>query len=138
MIGKIMHLGIAVRDIEKALRFYSEIFSLQPESCETFQDFKAVFLPLGDSAVELLQPTSGSGVIAKFLEKRGEGLHHVAYKVNNLEKILEHMKASGVELIDRIPRPGAHGSMVAFLNPKSCHGVLIELVEEAKGNKLGS
>ena len=129
MIRKIAHIGVAVKNIEEVEKFYSEILSLKILDREQAKDIKAAFIPVGDTAIELLQGTDPEGVIPKFIEKKGEGIHHVAYQVENIEKALEELKAKGVPLIDQKPRRGAHNSKVAFLNPRATYGVLVELVE---------
>ena len=132
MIHKIAHIGVAVKNIEEAEKFYWEVLSLKTHHREQSRENKSAFIPVGDTAVELLQSQAPDGVIAKFIEKKGEGIHHIAYQVDNIEKALEDLKAKGVSLIDEKPRRGAHNSRVAFLHPKSTYGVLIELVEPAK------
>jgi methylmalonyl-CoA epimerase len=132
VIHKITHIGVAVKDIEEAERFYTEVLSLEVHDREQLKEIKASFIPVGDTAIELLQSTTPEGVINKFIAKRGEGVQHIAYQVDNIEKALEDLKAKGVALIDEKPRMGAHNSKVAFVNPKSTHGILIELVEPEK------
>ena len=132
MIQKIAHIGVAVKNIEETERFYAEVLKMAIRDRENLKDIKAAFIPAGDTAIELLQSTIPEGVINKFIEKRGEGIHHIAYEVDNIEKALEDLKAKGVPLIDEKPRRGAHNSKVAFLNPKGSYGVLIELVEPDK------
>jgi methylmalonyl-CoA/ethylmalonyl-CoA epimerase len=132
MILKIAHIGVAVKDIEEAEKFYTEVLSLKVHDREQLREIKASFIPVGDTAIELLQSTTPEGVINKFIEKRGEGVQHIAYQVENIEKALEDLKAKGVVLIDEKPRRGAHNSKVAFINPKSTYGVLLELVEPEK------
>lgn len=132
MIHKIAHIGVAVKNIEQAEKFYTEVLSLKVHDREHLKEIKASFIPIGDTAIELLQSTTPEGVINKFIEKRGEGVQHIAYQVENIEKVLEDLKAKGIPLIDQIPRRGAHNSKVAFVNPKGTYGVLIELVEPEK------
>ena len=134
MIHKIAHIGVAVKNIEEAEKFYSEVLSLKIQDRESLKEIKASFIPVGDTAVELLQSTTPEGVINKFIEKKGEGIHHIAYHVDNIDKALEDLKARGIPLIDEKPRKGAHNSKVAFLNPKGAYGVLVELVEPEKGH----
>ena len=129
MIHKIAHLGVAVKDIEETEKFYSEVLGLKIHDRENLKEIKASFIPVGDTAIELLQSTTPEGVLSKFIEKKGEGIHHIAYHVDDIEKTLEDLKAKGVPLIDEKPRRGAHNSKVAFLNPKGTYGVLVELVE---------
>jgi methylmalonyl-CoA/ethylmalonyl-CoA epimerase len=132
MIRKIAHIGVAVRNIEEAEKLYTEALSLPVQDREQLRDLKAAFIPIGDTAIELLQSTNPDGAIAKFIGKKGEGIQHIAYQVDDIEKALEELKAKGVGLIDERPRKGAHNSKVAFLHPKSTMGVLIELVEPEK------
>jgi methylmalonyl-CoA/ethylmalonyl-CoA epimerase len=132
MILKIAHIGVAVKNIEEAERFYTEVLSLKISDREQAGDIKATFIPVGDTAIELMQSTTPEGVLAKFIEKRGQGIQHISYQVDDIEKALEDLKAKGVSLIDERPRKGAHNSRVAFVNPKSTYGVLIELVEPEK------
>ena len=132
MIHKIAHIGVAVKNIEEAEKFYTEVLGFKVHDQENLREIKASFIPIGDTAVELLQSTTPEGVINKFIEKRGEGVQHIAYEVENIEKVLEEFKAKGIPLIDEKPRKGAHNSKVAFLNPKGTYGVLVELVEPEK------
>ena len=128
---KINHIGIAVKSIEEALKFYTERLGL--ESMEVVevpeQKVKVIALQIGESRIELLESTSPDSPIAKFLEKRGEGIHHIAFEVTDIEKRLKELKEKGIRLIDEKPRPGAHNTRIAFIHPKSTQGVLIELVE---------
>ena len=128
---KIDHLGIAVNSIEEAKKLFHDILGLEFEGTETVQEQKVTtaFFPVGDSEVELLESTAPDGPIAKYLEKRGEGIQHIAFRVDNLEEALAELKDKGIRLIDEKPRKGAGGAMIAFLHPKSTHGVLIELSE---------
>ena len=132
MIHKIAHIGIAVKSIEEAEKFYTGVLGFKVHDRENLKEIKASFIPIGDTAVELLQSTTPEGVINKFIEKRGEGVQHIAYQVDNIEKALEELKAKGIPLIDEKPRRGAHNSKVAFVNPKGTYGVLVELVEPEK------
>ena len=128
---KIDHLGIAVNSIEEAKKLFHDILGLEFEGTETVQEQKVTtaFFPVGDSEVELLESTDPDGPIAKYLEKRGEGIQHIAFRVDNLEEALARLKDKGIRLIDEKPRRGAGGAKIAFLHPKSTHGVLIELSE---------
>lgn len=132
MIKKIAHIGVAVKNIEEAEKFYEEVLSLKIHDREQLGEIKASFIPVGDTAIELLQSTTQEGVISKFIEKRGEGVHHIAYQVENIDQALADLKAKGIPLIDQQARRGAHHSRVAFLNPKGTYGILIELVEPEK------
>lgn len=126
------HLGIAVKSIESTLSFYERVLGLSCEHVEEVasQKVRAAFLPVGSTRLELLEPTSAQSSIAKFLEKRGEGLHHVAFEVEDAARALEGAKGQGIRLVDSVPRAGARGCLVGFLHPASCHGVLVEFVEE--------
>jgi len=131
MIEKIDHIGIAVRSIEKTSELFSNILGLKVAGEEIVEEqkVKVAFLPLGDSELELLESTSPEGPIARFIEKKGEGIQHIAFRVDNIEKALEKLKKEGVRLIDEKPRYGAGGAKIAFLHPKNTNGILIELSE---------
>lgn len=131
MVVKVDHIGIAVKDLKKALKFYEEILGLKCEDTEVVQDqkVKVAFLPIGDTEVELLESTEVNGPIAKYIEKRGEGIQHIAYRVDNIEKAIEEMKEKGIRMIDEKPRYGAGGAKIAFAHPKDTYGVLVELCE---------
>jgi len=128
---KIDHLGIAVHSIEQAKKLFHDILGLEFEGAETVEEQKVTtaFFPVGDSEVELLESTAPDGPIARYLDKRGEGIQHIAFRVENLEEALTELKEKGIQLIDEKPRKGAGGAKIAFLHPKSTHGVLIELSE---------
>lgn len=128
---KVDHIGIAVSNLEESLKFYTEILGLTVTGTEvvTEQKVKVAFLPCGDSELELLESTSPDGPIARFIEKNGEGVQHIAIKVDNIDATLEELQAKGVRLIDEKPRYGAGGARIAFLHPKSTKGVLLELTE---------
>jgi methylmalonyl-CoA epimerase len=123
------HIGIAVSSISEALAFYRDALGLEVEAPEEVasQRVRAHFIPTGESALELLEATSDDSPIAKYLAKRGPGIHHVTLRVDDISAALAQLKARGVRLIDDVPRPGAHGSRVAFIHPSSTDGVLIEL-----------
>ena len=125
------HVGIAVASVDEALAFYRDTLGLEVEPPEEIasQRVRAHFVTVGDATLELLEATTADSPIARFLEKRGPGMHHVALRVDDIEAALAELKARGVRLIDETPRPGAHGSRVAFLHPSSTHGVLVELKE---------
>ncbi|MHB8945132.1 MAG: methylmalonyl-CoA epimerase [Bacillota bacterium] len=135
MPRRIDHLGIAVRSIDQALGFYRDALGLTVDHIETIteQKVKAAMLPVGESRLELMEPTDPAGAVGKFLETRGEGLQHVAIGVDDIEAALARARESGARLIDEKPRIGAGGAMVAFIHPKSSFGVLIELVQRGKG-----
>ncbi len=130
-ILKIDHLGIAVNSIEDGKNFWSGMLGLDFEGAETVEEQKVTtaFFPVGESEVELLESTAPDGPVAKYIEKRGQGIQHVAFRVENIEAALEELKAKGVKLIDEKPRKGAGGAKIAFLHPKSTSGVLVELCE---------
>ena len=123
------HVGIAVADLSAALAFYRDALGLEIEAPEDVasQRVRAHFIPAGQAALELLEATSADSPIAGFLARRGPGLHHITLRVDDIAAALEQLKARGVRLIDQAPRPGAHGSLVAFIHPASAHGVLVEL-----------
>ena len=127
------HIGIAVKSLDAA-RVY-EALGLRIEHVEVVatQKVKTAFLSVGDSSLELLEPTGPDSTIAKFIEKRGEGIHHICLRVENIEEHLERLKAQGYRLINEHPVPGAHGCRVAFLHPAAGNGVLIELSEKIEG-----
>lgn len=128
---KIDHLGIAVNSIEDGKNFWSDILGLEFEGAETVEAQKVTtaFFPVGESEVELLESTSPDGPVAKYIEKRGQGIQHVAFRVENIEAALAELKEKGVKLIDQEPRIGAGGAKIAFLHPKATAGVLVELCE---------
>ena len=127
---KIDHIGIVVRDIQEALQVYETALGLSVREIVPVPDQAVLvaFLPIGESNIELVQPTADDTGVAKFLEKRGEGIHHISIEVADIEASLSQLQAEGVQLIDEVPRQGAHGR-VAFIHPKGAHGVLIELIE---------
>ncbi len=131
MLNRIYHLGYAVEDIDAASRFYSENFGVEPGETELVEEqgVVATTFRVGESMIELVQPTRPDSPVGRFLERRGEGVHHVAYEVEDIEAALRELKRSGVELVDEEPRVGAGGTRVAFVHPKSAFGVLTELVE---------
>jgi methylmalonyl-CoA/ethylmalonyl-CoA epimerase len=128
---KIDHIGIAVNSIETGKRFWKDILGLDFEGSETVEEQKVTtaFFPVGDSEVELLESIDPDGPIARYLEKKGEGIQHVAFCVDNVEASLKELKEKGIRLIDEKPRKGAGGTKIAFLHPKSTNGVLVELCE---------
>lgn len=130
---EIDHIGIAVRSLDDALATYKQIWKLEPDHIERGETDKITeaMLPVGDAHIQLLEPTDESSTVAKFLERRGEGLHHIAVRVDDIDSTLESLKTSGAELIDAEPRIGGGGHRVAFVHPKTTHGLLIELVEKS-------
>ena len=131
MIAKIDHIGIAVNNLEEAIKVYTEALGLKVEEIETVEEQKAkiAMIPVGESRIELLESTSPEGAIAQHIEKRGEGLHHIALRTGDIEGMLANLKEKGVRLVDEEPRTGAGGSRIAFLHPKGPKA-LIELVEQ--------
>jgi methylmalonyl-CoA/ethylmalonyl-CoA epimerase len=123
------HIGIAVANLEEALRFYRDALGLEIEAPEEVpsQHVRAHFIATGESALELLEATDTESPIAKYVGRRGPGLHHITLRVDDIAATLASLKSRGVRLIDEAPRPGAHGSLVAFIHPSSAHGVLVEL-----------
>ncbi len=125
------HIGVASKDMAEALKFFVEKLGMKATGFETIEDqkVKVAFLPLGEGEIEILESTSPDGPVAKFIEARGEGVQHIALRVDDLESALEELKAKGVRLIDEKPRIGAGGARIAFIHPKETHGVLLELCE---------
>ena len=130
MVIKIDHIGIAVNSIEEAVKLYTEVLGLEVSGMETVEEQKVrtAIIPVGESKIELLESTSPEGTIAKFIEKRGEGIHHLALGVGNIEDTLKTLKAKGIPLIDEKPRKGVENTRIAFLHPKGAK-ILLELVE---------
>ena len=126
---RIAHVGIAVPDIDAALGFYRDVFGLEPHAPETADGADIVSLPFGESEVELLAPRDADGPIARFLARRGPGIHHVCYRVADLDAALAACRAAGYRLIDETPRIGAGGCRIAFVHPKATAGILLELTE---------
>lgn len=131
MFEKIDHIGIAVADLEKALSFYRDQLGLEYKGIEEVdeQKVRVAFFPVGESKIELLESTDPAGPVGKFIEKKGEGVHHLSFRVNDIEGKLRQLKEQGVDLIDERPRYGAGGAKIAFLHPRSTGGVLVELCE---------
>ena len=131
MFKRIDHIGIAVKNLEDSLHIFQDILGMKCSDLEEVaeQKVKTACLPIGESKIELLESTSPEGAIARYIEKRGEGIHHIALEVDDINAVLEDLKKKGVQLIDQVPRNGVGGSKIAFLHPKSTNGVLIELCE---------
>lgn len=127
----IEHIGIAVKNLDEAIPFYENVFGLECYAVEEVADqkVKTAFFKVGDTKIELLEPTDEEGPIGKYIEKKGEGIHHMAFAVKELDKKLKVAEEQGVRLIDKQPRQGAEGLNIAFLHPKSTFGVLTELCE---------
>ena len=131
MLGKIEHVAIAVADLEAAVAHYETVWGLTVEHRERVEDqgVEEAMLPIGESYLQLLGATGPDTTVGKFIERRGEGLHHIAYEVDDLEAALAELKEKGVPLIDEAPRRGGRGHMVAFVHPKGNHGLLVELIQ---------
>ncbi len=131
MLGKIEHVALAVADLDAAVEHYENVWGLQVAHRERVEDqgVEEAMLPLGESYLQLLGPTGADTTVAKFVARRGEGLHHIAYVVDDLAGALAELKAKGVPLIDEAPRRGGRGHMVAFVHPKGNHGLLVELIQ---------
>lgn len=134
MIKKINHIGIAVNSLAEQIPFYRDILRLEFIGIEevTEQKVKTAIFRIGESKIELLEPTAPESTIAKFIEKRGEGLHHIAYQTDGIEKELQYFSEHNISMIDTVPRVGAHNTQIAFLHPKSSGKVLTEICEEIK------
>ena len=134
MLGEIDHIGIAVADLDGAVALYRDRLGMREQHRETVEEqgVHAVLLEIGDAHVELISPIGSEGGVARFLERNGDGMHHVAYRTGDIEATLERLVASGVRMIDEEPRVGIRGSRVAFAHPKSTGGVLTEIVQPAE------
>jgi methylmalonyl-CoA/ethylmalonyl-CoA epimerase len=131
MLHKINHIGIAVQSLDATIPFYRDSLGMAFLGIEEVaeQKVKVAMLGVGESKIELLEPTSAESPVAKFLEKNGPGIHHLAYEVNDIEAAIAHLVASGARMIDENPRNGAHGTRIAFVHPKSSNGILTELCQ---------
>nr|WP_320114788.1 methylmalonyl-CoA epimerase [uncultured Desulfuromonas sp.] len=131
MVKKINHIGVAVKSIEEAAPLYRDVYGMKDEGVEVVaeQKVKVAFFAVGESRIELLEPTSDDSPVARFMEKNGPGIHHVAYEVDDVEAELAKLADSGIRLIDTVPRCGAHETKIAFLHPKSSGGILTELCQ---------
>ena len=131
LFGRIDHIGVAVSDIDAAVRLYAQQFDMREQHRETVEEqgVEAVLLEVGEGHIELIKPLSEDSGVAKFIAKNGEGMHHVAYQVDDIDAALERVREAGLRLIDETPRTGIRNSRVAFLHPKSTGGVLTEIVE---------
>jgi len=130
-LKNIDHIGIAVSNLQESLSFWETSLGIEPHGIEEVaeQKLRTAFLPVDGTEIELLEPTSADSSVAKFIEKHGEGLHHIAIRVDDIEAALAELKAKGIQLIDETPRNGAGGARIAFVHPKATHGVLLELCE---------
>ncbi|HVL63859.1 MAG TPA: methylmalonyl-CoA epimerase [Actinomycetota bacterium] len=131
MLGRIEHIAIAVADLDAAVAHYRDVWGLEVAHRERVEDqgVDEAMLAVGDAYLQLLGPTGPDTTVARFVERRGEGLHHIAVEVDDLERTLDELDARGVPLIDRKPRLGGRGHMVAFVHPKGNHGLLVELIQ---------
>jgi methylmalonyl-CoA/ethylmalonyl-CoA epimerase len=131
MLKKINHIGIAVKSLDDSLAFYRDNLRMAFAGIEEIaeQKVKVAMLQIGESKIELLEPTSEDSPVAKFIEKNGPGIHHVAYEVNDIEAAIAKLISDGARMIDEVPRAGAHGARIAFIHPKSSNGVLTELCQ---------
>ena len=134
MLGKIEHIALAVNDLDAAVQHYSDVWGLEVSHRERVEDqgVEEAMLPLGESFLQLLGPTGPDTTVGRFIARRGEGLHHIAYEVEDLVGALADLKAKGVRLIDETPRRGGRGHMVAFVHPRDNHGLLVELIQAPK------
>jgi len=132
MLEKIDHIGIAVKNLDEAIKLYKEVFGIEPSLIyeSAYTKAKIAFFPLGEVKIELIQPTNPESVMAKFLEKKGEGIHHISYKVKDVDSSLVELEKKGIQLIDKKSRKVRENERVGFLNPKSTLGVLTELIQE--------
>jgi methylmalonyl-CoA/ethylmalonyl-CoA epimerase len=131
MLDRIEHVAVAVSDVDAAVAHYREVWGVEASHRELVEDqgVEEVMLPIGGGHLQLLGATGPDTTVARFLERRGEGLHHIAYEVDDLVAALAELKKKGVELIDERPRRGGRGHLVAFVHPKSNHGLLVELIQ---------
>ena len=131
---KIDHIGIAVKSLAEATKVYEEVLGLKVTGYDEVgeQGVRVAMLDIGESRIELLQPTGPESPVEKFMTKRGEGIHHIAVEVDDIDKALERLKAAGARLVDTEPRRGAHNTRIAFIHPSSTHGVLLELVQHGE------
>jgi methylmalonyl-CoA epimerase len=136
LFARIDHIGVAVNDLDAAIALYGGGFDMAEQHRETVEEqgVEAILLEVGEGHIELIRPLSPDNGVAKFIERNGEGVHHVAYQVDDIDEALERVRAAGLRLIDEQPRTGIRGSRVAFLHPKSTGGVLTEIVEPAAGH----
>jgi len=129
MIKKISHIGLAVDNLEEARNFFDDTFGLSVSAQEKFGELLFSFIPLGETNLELLQSTTAEGQIARFIQKRGQGIHHISLEVDDIQAELDRLKSKGLQLINEKPYRNAHEDLVAFIHPKSTYGVLIELIQ---------
>ena len=134
MISKINHIGIAVKSLEEQIPFYRDILNLKFEGTEEVPDqkVKVAMFQIGEVRIELLEPTSEKSPIARFIDKKGQGMHHIAYESDDIEKEIEQAAAKGIKMIDKAPRDGAHNTKIAFMHPRSTGKVLTEICQSNK------
>ncbi len=132
-IKKINHIGLAVADVDEVKKLYTDLLGLPLDHEEMLGELKIAFVPVGETNLELVQSTEPDGVMAKYVAKKGEGIHHIALEVEDIDSAVKELLAKGMTMIDQEPRQGAHGARIAFLHPKATHGVMIELVEPGDG-----
>ena len=132
MLEKLDHIGIAVKDLDQAIKLYKDAFGIEPSLVyeSTYTKAKIAFIPIGETRIELIQPSNPESVVGKFLEKKGEGIHHISFKVKDVDQSLMEIESKGVQLIDKKSRQVRENERVAFLHPKSTNGVLFELIQE--------
>ena len=132
MFNKVSHIGIAVKDLQVSMELFSKLFGKQPDRLEDVPDqkVKTAIFAVGSSSIELMQGTDSSSPVMRFLEKRGEGVHHLSFVVDDIEQELVRLKGAGFQLVDERPRVGADGYLVAFLHPQSTNGVLVEICQK--------
>jgi methylmalonyl-CoA/ethylmalonyl-CoA epimerase len=132
MLEKLDHIGIAVKDLDQAIKLYKDVFGIEPSLVyeSAYTKAKIAFIPMGETRIELIQPFNPESVVGKFLEKKGEGIHHISFKVKDVDQSLMEIESKGVQLIDKKSRQVRENERVAFLHPKSTNGVLFELIQE--------
>ena len=133
MIKRISHIGIAVSNLEEASSFFEDVFNLSTTAFENFGELRFSFLPLGGTDLELLQSTTDDGVISKYIQKKGQGVHHLSFEVDDIRAELDRLKEKGIQLINEKPYRNAHNEWVAFIHPKSTYGILTELIQKEQG-----
>ena len=132
MLEKLDHIGIAVKDLDQAIKLYKDAFGIEPSLVyeSAYTKAKIAFIPMGETRIELIQPSNPESVVGKFLEKKGEGIHHISFKVKDVDQSLGELEKKGIQLIDKKPRKVRENERVAFLHPRSTNGVLFELIQE--------